>query len=89
MLARLPVAQRIAVGSAIKLARVAEGSADLYPRLAPTCEWDIAAGSCVLAAAGGRVLTPEGTPLTYGHSERAFRIPGFIAWGDPSAARKV
>jgi 3'(2'), 5'-bisphosphate nucleotidase len=86
-LSRLPVAQRIAVGSSLKLARIAEGSADIYPRLAPTSEWDIAAGHALVTAAGGCVMRPDGTALTYGHRERAFLVPGFIAWADPQAAR--
>ena len=69
----------------MKFCRVAEGAADLYPRLAPTCEWDVAAGHAVLAAAGGMVTTPEGAPLRYGRIAEQFRIPAFIAWGDPSA----
>jgi 3'(2'), 5'-bisphosphate nucleotidase len=84
LLARLPVTGEIVSGSAIKFCRVAEGSADLYPRLAPTCEWDVAAGHAVVAAAGGTVTTPEGMPLRYGQIAESFRIPAFIAWGDPS-----
>jgi 3'(2'), 5'-bisphosphate nucleotidase len=84
LLARLPVTEEIVSGSAIKFCRVAEGAADLYPRLAPTCEWDVAAGHAVLAAAGGTVTTPEGAPLRYGKIAESFRIPAFIAWGDPS-----
>ena len=84
LLARLPVTKEIVSGSAIKFCRVAEGAADLYPRLGPTCEWDVAAGHAVLAAAGGAVTTPEGAPLRYGQIAENFRIPAFIAWGDPS-----
>jgi 3'(2'), 5'-bisphosphate nucleotidase len=73
-------------GSALKFCRVAEGAADLYPRLAPTREWDIAAGHAVVAAAGGAVLTREGAPLRYGRREQAFIVPAFIAWGDPAWA---
>jgi len=78
----------IACGSALKFARIAEGSADVYPRLAPTCEWDVAAGHALVTAAGGAVTDPAGKPLTYGRA-RDFRVPGFIAWGDPAAAREV
>jgi 3'(2'), 5'-bisphosphate nucleotidase len=80
--ARLPQATRLVCGSALKFCRVAEGAADLYPRLSPTSEWDVAAGHAVLAAAGGAVTTPDGAPLTYGRP--GFRVPAFIAWGDPS-----
>ena len=84
LLARLPIADEIVCGSALKFCRVAEGAADLYPRLAPTSEWDVAAGHAVLAAAGGAMTTPEGAPLHYGQIAENFRIPAFIAWGDPS-----
>lgn len=77
---------QLPIGSALKFCRIAEGEADLYPRLAPTMEWDIAAGHAVLARAGGAVLTPEGDPLRYGGRAHDFRVPGFIAWGDPERA---
>ena len=51
-LERFTVRQRVKAGSALKLLRVAEGAADLYPRLGPTMEWDIAAGQCILEEAG-------------------------------------
>lgn len=77
--------ETLSCGSALKFARIAEGAADVYPRLAPTCEWDVAAGHALIIAAGGTLTAPDGPPLTYGHA-RDFRIPGFIAWGDPRAA---
>jgi len=83
-LQRLPLVARSPCGSSLKLARIAEGSADLYARLARTCEWDIAAGHAILAASGGIVTTPDGADLVYGHAPD-FHVPGFIAWGDPSA----
>jgi len=73
---------RQACGSAIKFCQIAEGSADIYPRLATTCEWDVAAGHALVVAAGGRVLTPQGTPLAYGRAAENFRVAAFIAWGD-------
>jgi len=88
-LARLPVGQRYACGSSVKFCQVAEGAADLYPRLAPTREWDIAAGCAILAAAGGAVTDPQGGPLRFGAIENQFLVPGFIAWGDPAMARRV
>jgi 3'(2'), 5'-bisphosphate nucleotidase len=88
-LERIAGARRLPSGSAIKLCQVAEGSADVYPRLAPVCEWDLAAGHALLAAAGGIVVTPDQAALSYGHSERAFRVGGFIAWGDPAAPAKL
>ena len=47
-----------------------------------TCEWDVAAGHALLAAAGGTVTLPEGGTLRYGDAANDFRIPAFIAWGD-------
>jgi 3'(2'), 5'-bisphosphate nucleotidase len=84
-LGRLPVAERVASGSSLKFGLLAEGAADVYPRLAPTHEWDIAAGHAVLAAAGGTVVRPDGAAITYGHAASGFLVPAFIAWGDPSA----
>ena len=88
-LARLPISERRACGSAVKFCQVAEGGADVYARLSPTCEWDVAAGHAVLAAAGGMVNTPEGAPMSYGRMAEYFRVPAFIAWGDPSAAARL
>jgi 3'(2'), 5'-bisphosphate nucleotidase len=85
---RLPVVARTPCGSSLKFARIAEGSADLYARLAQTCEWDVAAGHAILAAAGGIVTTPDGAELAYGRTSD-FHIPAFIAWGDPSAAAAI
>jgi 3'(2'), 5'-bisphosphate nucleotidase len=53
------------LGSSLKLCRVAEGAADVYPRLGPTSEWDTAAGQCVVESAGGRVTDLDGKPLCY------------------------
>lgn len=87
-LTRLPIAGRSACGSSIKFCRVAQGEADIYPRLAPTHEWDIAAGHAILAAAGGKVTRPDGTAFVYGRAGEAFLVPAFIAWGDPLAAEE-
>lgn len=67
-------------GSSLKFCLVAEGSADLYPRFGPTCEWDVAAGHAVLAAAGGRVTFEDGRPFTYA-KKADFLNPHFTAWG--------
>jgi len=77
---------RVPCGSAIKFCHVAEGSADIYPRLATTCEWDVAAGHAIVVAAGGIVTTPLGSPLTYGRAAGNFRVPAFVAWADPKKA---
>lgn len=84
---RLGVAERTTCGSALKFCRLAEGAADIYPRLAPISEWDIAAGDAIVTAAGGSVSTPAGEPMHYGRWRGGFTVPGFIAWADP--ARQV
>jgi 3'(2'), 5'-bisphosphate nucleotidase len=81
-----PGATRAELGSAVKFARVAEGSVDIYPRLAPTSEWDIAAGHAIVTAAGGKVADSRGAPLKFGQGAKDFIVPEFIAWGDPKAA---
>ena len=81
-----PGAIRKEVGSAVKFCRVAEGGADIYPRLAPTCEWDVAAGHAVLVAAGGRVTDSVGAAVRFGGNRSDFIVPEFIAWGDPANA---
>lgn len=75
----LPQARTIACGSALKFCRIAEGAADIYPRLAPTHDWDVAAGHAIVVAAGGQMLAPDGAPLRYGTPE--LLIPGFVASG--------
>ena len=75
----------VSVGSSLKFCIVAEGAADIYPRLSPTCEWDTAAGHAVLIAAGGRVDGLDGGPLQYGKT--AFLNRGFCAtagWQAPA-----
>ncbi len=85
-LARLPVGERQGCGSSVKFCLIAQGNADVYPRLAPTREWDIAAGAAILAAAGGKVSAPDGSTLRFGRMADKFLVPGFIAWGDPAMA---
>jgi 3'(2'), 5'-bisphosphate nucleotidase len=86
-LSAAPIGQRVSIGSSLKFAVVAAGEADVYPRPAPTMEWDTAAGDAVLRAAGGRVLDLDGKPLRYG-KPRYFN-PGFLATGlyDPPPLR--
>jgi 3'(2'), 5'-bisphosphate nucleotidase len=81
-----PGAIRQALGSAVKFGRVAEGVADIYPRLAPTSEWDVAAGHAIVTAAGGKITDASGAALRFGQGSEGFIVPEFIAWGDPSAA---
>jgi 3'(2'), 5'-bisphosphate nucleotidase len=77
----MPIETRCAAGSSMKFCVIAEGGADVYPRLAPTMEWDTAAGQAVLVAAGGSVVGLDGAPLTYGKQHTALCNPSFIAWG--------
>ena len=77
------VTEKVSAGSSLKFCLVAEGSADVYPRFGPTCEWDTGAGHAVLKAAGGDVLTPEGEPFLYGKSETDYLNGAFVAWGRP------
>jgi 3'(2'), 5'-bisphosphate nucleotidase len=85
-LSRLPEVEPYPCGSSVKFCQVAQGAADLYPRLSPTHEWDIAAGCAILAAAGGLVTDPQGQPLRFARVKSNFLVPGFIAWGDASRA---
>ncbi len=78
-LSRFPIKERIAAGSSLKFCRIAEGAADIYPRIGRTMEWDIAAGHAVLAAAGGRVTTLDEAPLRYG--KPGFGNPPIVARG--------
>ncbi|UFX47117.1 3'(2'),5'-bisphosphate nucleotidase CysQ [Bradyrhizobium sp. 41S5] len=79
-------AVRAVLGSAVKFGRVAEGAVDIYPRLSPTSEWDVAAGHAVVVAAGGKVTDSNGRQLCFGLGRKDFLVPEFIAWGDPAAA---
>lgn len=80
-------ATRLPIGSALKFCRVAEGTADIYPRLSAISEWDIAAGHAIVEASGGVVADSRGQPLRFGHRKGDFAVPEFIAWGDASKAR--
>jgi 3'(2'), 5'-bisphosphate nucleotidase len=72
-------------GSAIKFCRIAEGSADFYPRFSPCSEWDTAAGQALVESAGGAVLGLDGMPLRYNSGESLIS-PNFFAMGDPEHA---
>ena len=69
----------VQAGSSLKFCRIAEGQADIYPRLGPTCEWDTGAAHAVLVAAGGKVTQLDGTPLAYGKED--VLNPYFVASG--------
>lgn len=79
-LERFTIAEDISAGSSLKFCRVAEGKADLYPRLGRTMEWDTAAAHGVLKFAGGHVETLDGKPLSYG--KPGLDNPHFVAYGD-------
>lgn len=87
-LTRFSAIERVDCGSSVKFCRIAEGKADVYPRLGRTSEWDIAAGDAVLSAAGGVVLTPDGELVRYGQVARNLKVPSFIAWCDAADAAK-
>lgn len=70
------------MGSSLKLCLVAEGEADLYPRLAPTAEWDTAAAQAVVEAAGGRVVDERFRDLRYNRKADLLN-PFFYVLGDP------
>ncbi|WP_019394592.1 3'(2'),5'-bisphosphate nucleotidase CysQ [Priestia filamentosa] len=59
----------VSAGSSLKFCLVAEGKADVYPRFAPTMEWDTAAGHAIVEEAGGKVTKQDGTPLLYNKEE--------------------
>ncbi|WP_429208826.1 3'(2'),5'-bisphosphate nucleotidase CysQ [Aeromonas veronii] len=67
----------VSMGSSLKFCIIAEGGAELYPRLAPTCEWDTGAAQAVLEGAGGSVTQLDGSPLRYNKPD--ILNPWFIA----------
>ncbi|CAK0781669.1 3'(2'),5'-bisphosphate nucleotidase [Gammaproteobacteria bacterium] len=70
-------------GSSLKFCLVADGSADLYPRIGLTSEWDTAAAHCVVRAAGGEVTDFQGQPLRY-NAKPSILNPHFLVFGDKS-----
>ncbi|RTQ97936.1 3'(2'),5'-bisphosphate nucleotidase CysQ [Halomonas nitroreducens] len=78
---RLPAHERVSMGSSLKLCLVAEGAADLYPRLAPTCEWDTAAAQAVVTAAGGEVLNAQTLAPLRCNQQDSVLNPYFIVCG--------
>lgn len=79
-LAGLGEYELVPMGSSLKLCLVAEGKADLYPRLGPTSLWDTAAAQCVVQQAGGSVCTLEGQPLGYAETGQLLN-PHFVVAG--------
>ena len=80
-LAGLPQYEITDMGSSLKICLVAEGAADIYPRLGPTSEWDTAAAQAILESAGGRMIDLAGRPLRY-NSKDTLLNPHFLAFGD-------
>ena len=80
-LRKIPDYELVYCGSALKICYVAEGRADIYPRLGPTGEWDTAAGQCILREAGGEIFDLQGQPLRY-NTRRSTENPPFLAVGD-------
>jgi 3'(2'), 5'-bisphosphate nucleotidase len=78
-LTNYPITDFRSIGSSLKFCVVAQGQADIYPRIGTTMEWDTAAGQAVLTAAGGRVTTLDGQPFRYG--KPGFKNGNFVAWG--------
>ncbi len=83
LITRMGAVEPVALGSALKFCRLAEGGMDVYPRFGPTSEWDTAAGQCIVEQAGGVLLAPDGHPFRY--NQRARVLNGdFIVLGDPA-----
>jgi 3'(2'), 5'-bisphosphate nucleotidase len=79
-LARVGPHELLSMGSSLKFCLVAEGAADVYPRLGPTSEWDTAAAHALVTAAGGTVSRLDGKPLLY-NTRAELRNPFFVAYG--------
>lgn len=80
---RLGDHELISMGSSLKACLVAEGKADLYPRLGPTSEWDTAAAQCIVEEAGGALTSTDMQPLRYNTKESLLN-PNFFVFGDHS-----
>lgn len=72
----IKVQSRVGAGSALKFGLVAEGLADIYPRIGPTMEWDTAAGHCIAEAAGATMTDLNGAPFLYG--KKGYLNGGFL-----------
>lgn len=81
-LGRLGAHEAFAMGSSLKICLVAEARLDLYPRLGPTCEWDVGAADAILTEAGGLVCDPDGKPL--GYNKPQVLNPWFVAAASPA-----
>jgi 3'(2'), 5'-bisphosphate nucleotidase len=83
---RFPAIELVNMGSSLKICHIAEGSADIYPRLAPTCEWDTAAAQAILEAAGGQLLDLQGQRYRY-NTKADLLNPYFMALGDETLVK--
>ena len=81
-LTSIAVAERVRLGSSLKFCRVAEGSADLYPRFGPMMEWDVAAGDCIYR--NSAAVGEHPSPLRYNSTD--MRVAGFVLGYDTAAA---
>ncbi len=88
-LSSLSIGTRRMTSSALKFCLIASGEADIYVRCGATMEWDTAAGDHILTRAGGTVIGPGGTPLTYGHADRGYLNGPFAALGDAALAPRL
>ena len=82
-LERIGEHELVPMGSSLKFCLVAEGKADVYPRLGPTSEWDTAAAQAVVEAAGGHVVDSNGKPMLY-NTKADILNPHFLVYGDDS-----
>ncbi len=76
-LARLGAHELVTMGSSLKFCLVAEGAADVYPRLGTTMEWDTGAAQCIVETAGGKVVGPDNRPLRY--NKPSLKNPWLVA----------
>jgi 3'(2'), 5'-bisphosphate nucleotidase len=81
MLVQIPHYEMLYMGSSLKFCKVAEGAADIYPRLGLTSEWDTAAAQCIVEAAGGCVIDLHGLPLRYNTGD-SIQNPQFLVLGE-------
>ena len=84
-LSQFNIKSETSAGSSLKFCKIAEGKADIYPRLGRTMEWDTAAGQAVLVFAGGQVVDLDGHELRYAKS--GFENPHFVARGAEPAEK--
>ena len=69
------------MSSSLKFCIIAEGTADIYPRLGPTSEWDIAAGHVILEEAGGKLKSFDNKEILY-NTKKNIINPNFLAYGN-------